>query len=63
MKKIRQSAVAGKFYTSDKQELSSQIDYFIDCIKNNKTENINSFESAMQTNIVIDMLIENAVRI
>ncbi len=45
------------------EEYSSQIDYFIDCIKNNKTENINSFESAMQTNIVIDMLIENAVRI
>lgn len=29
MKKIRPASVAGKFYTSDKQELSSQIDYFI----------------------------------
>lgn len=29
MKKIRPAAVAGKFYTSDKHELSSQIDYFI----------------------------------
>jgi len=29
MKKIRPATVAGKFYTSDKHELSSQIDYFI----------------------------------
>lgn len=45
------------------EEYSSQIDYFIDCINNNKTDNINSFESAMQTDIVIELLIENAVRI
>lgn len=45
------------------EEYSAQIDYFIECIKNNKTENLNSFESAMQTDIVIDMLIKNAVRV
>jgi hypothetical protein len=45
------------------EEYSSQIDYFISCIKDKKTDNINSFESAMQTDIVIDLLIKNAVRI
>ena len=42
------------------EEYSAQIDYFIDCIRNKKTENINSFESAMQTDKVIDMLVKDA---
>lgn len=35
MKKIRPSAAAGKFYTSNKQELLAQLDYFIE---NNATD-------------------------
>ena len=42
------------------EEYSAQMDYFIDCIRNGKAENVNSFESAMQTDKVIDMLIKNA---
>jgi predicted dehydrogenase len=42
------------------EEYSAQIEYFIDCVKQKKTENINSFESAMQTDKVIDMLIKDA---
>lgn len=45
------------------EEYSAQIDYFIKSIKNNNFENINSFESAFQTDIVIDLLIKNALRI
>ena len=42
------------------EEYSAQIDYFIECVKQNKTENINSFASALQTNIVIDRLLKDA---
>jgi predicted dehydrogenase len=41
------------------EEYSSQIDYFIDNIKKSKLENINSFESAMETDKVIDMLVKD----
>ncbi|MDI6803860.1 MAG: Gfo/Idh/MocA family oxidoreductase [Bacteroidota bacterium] len=41
------------------EEYSSQIDYFIDHVKNKKHDNINSFESALQTEKVIDLLFKN----
>lgn len=41
------------------EEYSSQIDYFIDHVKNKKYENINSFESALQTERVIHLLFKN----
>jgi predicted dehydrogenase len=41
------------------EEYSSQIDYFIDCIKTKKTDNKSSFESASQTDEVIALLIED----
>lgn len=44
------------------EEYSAQIDYFIESIKHRRVENINSFDSAMQTDIVIDMLIINSER-
>lgn len=43
------------------EEYSSQIDYFIQSIKMNRISNaINSFESAFQTDSVIDMLLQDA---
>lgn len=45
------------------EEYSLQIDYFIDCVKNHKTDNINSFKSAYETDRVIDLLINNSERV
>jgi len=42
------------------EEYSSQIDYFIDCIKNNKPSDKSSFASALTTDIIIDKLIIDA---
>ena len=42
------------------EEYSAQVDYFIKCIVNNKTDNINSFASALETDVVIDRLIKDA---
>ena len=43
------------------EEYSAQLDYFIQSIKSNRTKNtVNSFESALQTDSVIEMLIQNA---
>lgn len=42
------------------EEYSSQMDYFIDHVKNRNLENLNSFESALRTDRVIDLLIKDA---
>lgn len=43
------------------EEYSAQIDYFVNCIKSNRISgNLNSFQSALQTDTVIDMLINDA---
>lgn len=42
------------------EEYSAQLDYFVDCIRNNRTDNINSFASATMTDKVIGMLIADA---
>ena len=42
------------------EEYSSQIDYFVNCVKKKQLVNINSFESALQTDIVINLLTSNA---
>lgn len=41
------------------EEYSSQIDYFINCIKTKQAENKSSFETASQTDEVIGLLIED----
>jgi len=41
------------------EEYSAQIDYFINCIKEGKRENVNSFRSALSTDKVIEQLFEN----
>jgi predicted dehydrogenase len=38
------------------EEYSAQIDHFAKCIREGKTVNRNSFESALQTDLVIEML-------
>lgn len=38
------------------EEYSAQIDYFAGCIKNNRTENVNSFASALNTDWVIELM-------
>jgi len=42
------------------EEYSAQIDYFIDCIKNKRVENLNSFASALQTDTLIALLTDDA---
>jgi len=38
------------------EEYSEQIDHFIDCILNNEMKNVNSFETAYQTDCVVQMI-------
>lgn len=42
------------------EEYSAQIDYFVDSMKNGRLENINSFASALQTDVLIDLLTNDA---
>lgn len=42
------------------EEYSAQIDYFIDCIKHKRKENINSFAEALATDKIIDIMINDA---
>jgi len=44
------------------EEYSAQIDYFIDCIKNNRTENISSFKEALVTDSIIEVLINDTLK-
>jgi len=58
------------FYTTDLtkpawfylrgEEYSHQIDHFVDSIKNNRVENVNSFASAFETDVIIDLLKNDA---
>ena len=41
------------------EEYSSQIDYFIECVKGGNTENVSSFESASETDEVIALLLND----
>lgn len=45
------------------EEYSAQIEYFIDRVMNGKTDNINSFASALETAITIDMLRNDAKKL
>jgi predicted dehydrogenase len=42
------------------EEYSAQLDYFVNCIAEKKSENVNSFASAFQTDQIISMLIADA---
>ena len=45
------------------EEYSAQLDYFVQCIKARQTENVNSFANALQTDQVMQMLIEDSERV
>jgi predicted dehydrogenase len=59
IKYITDFAIPVNFYLRG-EEYSAQIDYFVDCVKNNKQTKYNSFEQALYTDLVIEMIIENA---
>ena len=44
------------------EEYSSQIDHFVQCIKNRSIPSISSFESALETDLVISKMIQDAGR-
>jgi predicted dehydrogenase len=43
------------------EEYSAQIDYFVDCIKHKRTENISSFADALVTDTIIEVLIKDTL--
>ena len=59
IKYITDLAIPVNFYLRG-EEYSAQIDYFIACIKNKKQTQYNTFEQALYTDMVIDMIIRNA---
>jgi predicted dehydrogenase len=59
IKYITDFAIPVNFYLRG-EEYSAQIDYFVDCIKNKKQAKYNSFEQALFTDKVIEMIVENA---
>jgi predicted dehydrogenase len=59
IKYITDFAIPVNFYLRG-EEYSAQIDNFIACIKDKKQNEINSFEQALYTDKVIEMIIENA---
>jgi predicted dehydrogenase len=59
IKYITDFAIPVNFYLRG-EEYSAQIDYFVDSIKNNRQPLYNSFEQALYTDLVIEMIIENA---
>jgi predicted dehydrogenase len=50
------------FFNLRGEEYSSQIDHFVQCIKNNTMEHRNTFEKALQTDLIINKLMEDADR-
>jgi predicted dehydrogenase len=59
IKYITDFAIPVNFYLRG-EEYSAQIDYFIDCVKNKQQAQFNSFEQALYTDRVIEMIVENA---
>ena len=62
IKYITDFAIPVNFYLRG-EEYSAQIDYFVDCINNNRQPQYNSFEQALYTDRVIEMIVENAKNI
>ena len=59
VKYITDLALPINFYLRG-EEYSAQLDYFIDNVKNSRKGNINTFEQALKTDRVIEMLINDA---
>jgi predicted dehydrogenase len=58
VKYITDFAIPVNYYLRG-EEYSAQIDYFVDCIKHKKMALQNTFEQALHTGSVIEMIIEN----
>jgi len=59
IKYITDLAIPVKFYLRG-EEYSAQVDYFIDCIRSRMQARYNSFEQALRTDMVIEMIINDA---
>ena len=59
IKYITDLAIPVNFYLRG-EEYSAQIDYFVDCIKDKKQPQENSFEQALYTDLVIEMIVKDA---
>ena len=59
IKYITDFAIPVNFYLRG-EEYSAQIDYFINCIEQNKPAGINTFEQGLYTDKVVNMIIQNA---
>jgi predicted dehydrogenase len=59
IKYITDFAIPVNFYLRG-EEYSAQIDYFVDNIKNKTLPLINTFEQALYTDMVIEMIVENS---
>jgi scyllo-inositol 2-dehydrogenase (NADP+) len=42
------------------EEYSAQIDYFVQCVKEGRKDNISSFASAVETDLVVSMMLQDA---
>ena len=61
IKYITELAIPVDFYLRG-EEYSAQIEYFIDCVEKKKAGQFNTFEQALQTDLTIEMIIENSKR-
>lgn len=59
MSYITDYAIPVNFYLRG-EEYSAQIDAFVDCVKNKKQPEMNTFEQALYTDKVIEMIIKNS---
>jgi predicted dehydrogenase len=59
IKYITEFAIPVNFYLRG-EEYSAQIDHFVDCIINKKQAQYNTFEQALYTDSVIEMIVEDA---
>lgn len=59
IKYITEFAIPVNFYLRG-EEYSAQIDYYINCLKNNMQSQYNTFEQAQYTDMVIELIADNA---
>jgi predicted dehydrogenase len=61
IKYITDYAISVSFYLRG-EEYSAQIDHFVNCIKNKQASSINTFEQALYTDKVVNMIIQDSER-
>ena len=58
---ITDFAKSVRFYVRG-NEFTRQLDYFVDCIKGNRFDNVSSFEEAHKTDVIMESIGQDAVR-